>query len=1103
MLKATFSQRWARLDAAVSGVSLRRGRQMARNVVVACMLQAGVDVPKALMKRLADQPWPRGFSLEYGGDETTQWSSDAGKRTLMHVAVHTCRLWARLEDKPLLQEVLVPPTRLLDGRALTVAASTCNSLQLCVMGKDMLLSEWVKAVLEDVDFFVFLHFGDSASVNRVVARFLAKQVCVQHTAMGRDSVGVQRPMVRQGLFMFQPCLIHQLMRCLAGVGLHTSLSGSFFSITHLLQMSSYKISLKSALAALLQERLKRHVGKPPDPAPWRKLLVELLCPLRCGSGDLQMALQRLLAFFNGDLLAGEPEHFCSGPGCCSGILDCRRKAEELIVNAYLGRAVPLWNASRWTKMMPSMRWVGGLLLVHKMLPLLLNTIQNGARATKMGNNNDDDDLEGPMNMALHNSKRLARSTAVFSDACACARVAIEMFCLRNVEVCMFKLFACTEPLEAVGATNAAVGATNAAVGATNAAVGATNAERTFRAFNTLSRSLATSCASSAPESPLADLVRRVWPSDQPIGRAYDLIRNSVVTLAAEVYIRMEPMFSAFPLNVLVGKGSAADLSRTPPCCCDGGLAGPLQAQCRNLGGRAAGTLVNTVLRQISQAWRPSTVTEERAHAQQRLHTLAPTPTQHAMQSTKLLVQGMQRLWAEQKGRRLDMAPQEVQIAADRLAGKKRRPGKIIRRGVAQAARGLRHDGVSFLHDTPYGIGDSMWPVAEGNLRNFVDAEATRLRDKGLNLDEPAWLSTQSTHRRIADGLRRTLNKVQEPLPAGLVEGMPDLDSCHTRHLGFCPQRHRGQPVLEWVERLRALRTSEPSFCWLQVQPAPAGAGDLSGALCFLLCPVTRVHGASELFLLCTAHPGGPQGRIEDLSQHLGVRQGVRLQADALQRDVISLAVDADGRLAFRMPHQLAVQLTTLLPRRFSRRAVTAWKFFKIPEWSSIATGDVAVGKLVPVLEQRNPQRAQDDDSDSSLEWVESLWKRGLPDAGVASAPEMKRPRHSRPPDVLVEVQPPSLGADVQVQPAGPAVQVQPAMRNPRTDFDLLHHVLREQHIVLPDGFKIYQGKQTWSAKFRGRHVPGSNCPLSVWGSDDAAIVGVAHAIEAHCAASLR
>lgn len=116
---------------------------------------------------------------------------------------------------------------------------------------------------------------------------------------------------------------------------------------------------------------------------------------------------------------------------------------------------------------------------------------------------------------------------------------------------------------------------------------------------------------------------------------------------------------------------------------------------------------------------------------------------------------------------------------------------------------------------------------------------------------------------------------------------------------------------------------------------------------------------------------------------------------------------------------------------------------------------------------------------------------------------MKRPRHSRPPDVLVEVQPPSLGADVQVQPAGPAVQVQPAMRNPRTDFDLLHHVLREQHIVLPDGFKIYQGKQTWSAKFRGRHVPGSNCPLSVWGSDDAAIVGVAHAIEAHCAASLR
>ena len=125
--------------------------------------------------------------------------------------------------------------------------------------------------------FMFLHIGDNAAVNKSDAKFFRQQV-VQRTVQHPQQVGVLHPQIKQGLRLFQPCCIHQLMRCLAANRLHKSLSSPMYSLTHLFQMRRYKAALRGSLGDMVSRKFRLEHGLPVERGPVDEQLVELLVP---------------------------------------------------------------------------------------------------------------------------------------------------------------------------------------------------------------------------------------------------------------------------------------------------------------------------------------------------------------------------------------------------------------------------------------------------------------------------------------------------------------------------------------------------------------------------------------------------------------------------------------------------------------------------------------------------------------------------------------------------------------------------------------------------------------------------------------------------------
>ena len=165
-----------------------------------------------------------------------------GTTVLSHVMTQKCARWSVLPDCTLGEEVVLPPSIVPETSARALVPALLGTLQTHVLGT--YVQDWLAEVLRKVDFIICVMHADSASANFVVARTLRTMFCRRPQRLAQ---AVPQPCIQSegwGLYLMQPCLIHQLMLALGASPLHKALSGPIGTMTSLLRLSRYRTGMQ-------------------------------------------------------------------------------------------------------------------------------------------------------------------------------------------------------------------------------------------------------------------------------------------------------------------------------------------------------------------------------------------------------------------------------------------------------------------------------------------------------------------------------------------------------------------------------------------------------------------------------------------------------------------------------------------------------------------------------------------------------------------------------------------------------------------------------------------------------------------------------------------
>ncbi len=580
MCAATWSRTWQPWQATVSGKDLRRGRQSARLVTVACILDWGARLVEQVAAAARESSeWPRAMWAQYGTDETEQWRSGGrGKEqggscsgnVLSHVQVHRLVVGSGASGQ-VQRQVVLPPTLLQRTRGATLFASTTRVLSTFALGGAS-LKEYLQELLGAVDFVLLTVITDAASANSILYRGLAGVVqdagaaaasgragSTSLTGLGSSSSidAVTRPGPLAATFKHN-CLVHQLMRAVGAGVASGPVRSPLYSLTRILQRSRRRDALAEVVEGVVAANLQFVLAPPPGRRAFRGLLENLLAAPDSGKGRLQIV--QLLQVLNGFPGSGSLQHFCSGPDCCAlGKRDAITKVARGIVLAFYSAAVPVYNPARWTKQFPAVRWVGGQMLLGSILPRLWDALFPGQPDEKKALNDlltvvAEEDPEKP---AWHvaNATRIARASAFLHNERSRVLILLELFVAAQAEPLLAVLMDQKGGPSALQAVYAAYLRHQSAIASGMERGGAL--DEAVRAFN----------------SPAASL-REVQAT----------VQEGLLRHAGEVFLRFAPAFSTYPAQWFIGPEPQRVQSflDTPECCLETGLCRPLLRWCESL-----------------------------------------------------------------------------------------------------------------------------------------------------------------------------------------------------------------------------------------------------------------------------------------------------------------------------------------------------------------------------------------------------------------------------------------------------------------------------------------------------------------------------------------
>lgn len=169
--------------------------------------------------------------------------------------------------------------------------------------------------------------------------------------------------------MHQLCDVHRV----SAIGKRSAeiISGDVTGMIQLalsLSSAGAMASFRRILRRALLDRLRIRLGTPGLVADERRgALLDLFFPIIPGRGTSVFRRRLIAGLANGDWDKPDVfEHYCNG--CCKSEEDTRHKVCTLLVNVLARHACPTFPRSRWTRADRTLRWLGGLWVVHNLLP---------------------------------------------------------------------------------------------------------------------------------------------------------------------------------------------------------------------------------------------------------------------------------------------------------------------------------------------------------------------------------------------------------------------------------------------------------------------------------------------------------------------------------------------------------------------------------------------------------------------------------------------------------------------------------------------------------------------------------------------------------------
>lgn len=261
--------------------------------------------------------------------------------------------------------------------AKIVQHELCGSALFVLHGKHELLTFELPVGLHSVERTtaeVYLHMAEQVSpaLDKLSARFERVQRLAAtdgDNAIGKAERALSVALQPRVACLHTTCDAHRTSAIARKIADMTpSETSGMIQLALTLSAAGAMRSFRKILRKVVVDRLLIRQSEPGLLAQERRQsLLDLFCPVQPENGSTLIRRRVVEALANGDWdQAGCVEHVCKG--CCRSREDTAGKMASMLCNILARQACPVFPRSRWTRADRTLRWLGMLWSLHRLLP---------------------------------------------------------------------------------------------------------------------------------------------------------------------------------------------------------------------------------------------------------------------------------------------------------------------------------------------------------------------------------------------------------------------------------------------------------------------------------------------------------------------------------------------------------------------------------------------------------------------------------------------------------------------------------------------------------------------------------------------------------------